>query len=37
MLYTEALVGVAALVVFALLAGQVRGTDTVATPAPASS
>ena len=35
MLYTEAAVGVAALVVFALLAGRVRGTE-VATPAPAA-
>jgi len=35
MLYTEAAVGVAALIVFALLAGRVRGTE-VATPAPAS-
>jgi MFS family permease len=35
MLYTEAAVGVAALVVFALLAGRVRGTE-LATPAPAA-
>jgi MFS family permease len=35
MLYTEAAVGVAALVVFALLAGRVRGTE-VAAPAPAA-
>jgi MFS family permease len=35
MLYTEAAVGVAALVVFALLAGRVRGTE-VASPAPAA-
>jgi hypothetical protein len=35
MLYTEAAVGVAALVVFALLAGRVRGTE-VASPAPAT-
>jgi MFS family permease len=35
MLYTEAAVGVAALVVFALLAGRVRGTE-VPTPAPAA-
>ena len=35
MLYTEAAVGVAALVVFALLAGRVRGTE-VASPVPAT-
>ena len=35
MLYTEAAVGVAALVMFALLAGRVRGTE-VASPAPAA-
>jgi len=35
MLYTEAAVGVAALVVFALLAGRVRGTE-VASPVPAA-
>jgi len=35
MLYTEAAVGVAALVVFALLAGRVRGTE-VPSPAPAT-
>jgi MFS family permease len=37
MLYTEAAVGVVALVAFALLAGQVRGTDGIGAPAGANT